>query len=189
MGTQPHSQVPRLSGAWGDWTQLPWSLEHVLDVESPLRTACLSLSPKGVQNVQKCFWFMILWLFASWLNGNSLYLILCLEMPWRCSNIFYIFLHLLPIPRHLSSLRFPPFEGHWKSLFPNEACEDGEWAECAEQHVPECISPTQMGWKEKLSTPQAAPHRPAFILPASLLQVSQLRKQGIVWIRQRVRLF
>lgn len=55
-------------------------------------TACLSLSPEGQQNVQRCSWFVLfLWLFASWRNGNSLYLILCLEMLRLRSDIFYIF--------------------------------------------------------------------------------------------------
>lgn len=79
---------------------------------------------------------------------------------WRCPGFFgtfstffficYLFSGICQACICLTS------EATGRDCFLNEACKDGKWVGCAEKHVPECISPTQTGWKEKLSTPQAA---------------------------------
>lgn len=107
--------------------------------------------------------------FYDCLQADGMVIHCILFCVWRCSGFVQtfstFFFHLLPLPRNMSSLSSPHCRGHWKSLFANEACKDGEWAGCAEKHVPECFSPTQPGWKEKLSTPQAAYTAPALSFP------------------------
>lgn len=165
--TQPHSQVLMNSGVWGDWALLPWSLEHVLDIE------CLSDDSLFVSfswRTAKCAEMLLVRVFFyDCLQADGMVIHCILFCVWRCSGFVQtfstFFFHLLPLPRNMSSLSSPHCRGHWKSLFANEACKDGEWAGCAEKHVPECFSPTQPGWKEKLSTPQAACTAPALSFP------------------------